>query len=428
MKILVFGGSGKIGTAVAWDLAQDPKVSRIGLVGRSADSLEAVRRRIGDGRVVVHPLDATDARAVRDAMGGYDAGALALPDRRTSYRVVRGAIEARLPIVDLLEEYHRTPDEYETEGLEVPPGMTLAGFGEWLHEQAVERGVPFVDGMGFAPGLSNITVGEGIRKLDEAVSAVARVGGIPEKSAADKRPLRYMITWAFDHVLREYMIRLLVRKHGMVVEVDAGSDRERFLFSQFGRQEVLECAVTPGMPSFITSRPQLRDFAEKTVRWPGHWDGIQTLKDCGLLDLEPVEFEGARIVPREFLLRLIVPRLRAQEGDRDVCVMYNTVRGIRKGVPTRIEYWMWDEPRDGFSSMARVTGFPVALAARRLADGTIRQGGILPPEDCIVGEVYAWFLAELAKRGIRIAETIGADTSQSNGSKRPWKKRSVGGS
>lgn len=406
MKILVFGGSGKIGTAVAWDLAKDPKVQQIGLVGRSAEALEKARRWIGAGNIVPHVLDVADAAAVRGAMKGYDAGALALPDRRTSYRIVHTAIEAGLPIVDMLEEYHRTPDAYEIEGLEIPAGMTLARYGEWLHEQAVARGVPFIDGMGFAPGLSNITVGEGIRKLDAATSAVARVGGIPEKSIAAKRPLRYMITWAFDHVLREYMVRLLVRKDGQVVEVDAGTDREKFVFAQFGRNEPLECAVTPGMPSFITSRPQLRDFSEKTVRWPGHWDGVQTLKECGLLDLDPVEVNGTRVVPREVLLALIVPKLRAKEGDRDVCVMYNTVHGVKNGKPTTIEYWMWDEPRDGLSSMARVTGFPVALAARLLANGTIRQGGILPPEDCIAGEIYAWCLAELEQRGVRIAETV----------------------
>ncbi len=409
MKILVFGGSGKIGSAVALDLARDSEVEQVGLVGRNPDALQRVRRSIATGNVVCHEADVADAKDVRAAIEGYDAGALALPDRWTSYRIVQAAIETGLPIVDMLEEYHRTPDEYETEGLELPPGMTLARYGEWLHEQAVTRNVPFIDGMGFAPGLSNITVGEGMRKLDRATSAVARVGGIPEKSAAKKRPLRYMITWSFEHVLREYMVRLLVRKNGEVVEVPAGSDRERFFFRQLGRDEELECAVTPGMPSFITSRPELRDFAEKTVRWPGHWDGVETLKECGLLDLEPVAFEGREVVPREFLLALIVPRLRAREGDQDVCVMYNTVRGTKGGKPTRIEYFLWDEPRDGISAMARVTGFPVAIAARLLAKRIIRQGGILPPEDCITGQLYTWFLRELDKRGIRIAEVVSED-------------------
>jgi len=410
MKILVFGGSGKIGSAVAWDLAQDPEVHEIGIAGRNFETLERVASWIGSAKVVPHTLDVENRRAVVEVMHGYDAGALALPDRRTSYKLVEAAIEAGLPIVDMLEEYHRRPDPYETEGLELPSGIDLRAYGDWLHERAMKKGVTFLDGMGFAPGLSNITVGEGIRKLDHATHAVARVGGIPEKAAAARHPLRYMITWAFDHVLREYMIRPEVRKDGEVVEVQAGSDRETFRFTRFGKDEVLECAVTPGMPSFMTSRTQLRDFAEKTVRWPGHWSGVDTLKECGLLDLEPVQFQGQRIIPREFLLARVTPRLQAQDGEGDVCVMYNTVIGTQKGQPTKIEYFLWDEAdkANGISSMMRVTGFPVAIAARMLAKGLIKQRGIVPPEDAITGPLYTWFLAELEERNIRIEEVVAA--------------------
>jgi len=408
MNILVFGGSGKIGSAVAWDLARDPAVTRVGIVGRNLATLKRVAAWAGSEKVVPHTADVEDRAAVVETMRGYDAGALALPDRRTSYKLVEAAIEARLPIVDMLEEYHRRPDPYETEGLELPAGVDLRTYGEWLHERAVQHGVTFLDGMGFAPGLSNVTVGEGIRKLDEATHAVARVGGIPEKSAATRHPLRYMITWAFDHVLREYMIRPEVRKDGKVIEVPAGSDRETFRFTRFGKDEMLECAVTPGMPSFMTSRPQLRDFAEKTVRWPGHWSGVDTLKECGLLDLEPVSFQDRRIVPREFLLAMISPRLQPNDGEGDVCVMYNTVSGTRNGQPARIEYFLWDEAdkAHGISSMMRVTGFPVAIAARLLADRTVAQPGIVPPEDAITGHVYARFMSELTERSIRIEESV----------------------
>jgi lysine 6-dehydrogenase len=408
MKILVFGGSGKIGSAVAWDLATDPEVKQIGIVGRNLAALKRVSSWIGSDKVLPHVADVEDRKAIVEVMRGYDAGALALPDRRRSYKLVEAAIEAGLPIVDMLEEYHRRPDPYETEGLELPNGIDLRGYGEWLHEQATKRGVTFLDGMGFAPGLSNVTVGEGIRKLDSATHAVARVGGVPEKAAAARHPLRYMITWAFDHVLREYMIHPEVRRDGKVVEVPAGSDRETFRFTRFGKDELLECAVTPGMPSFMTSRTQLRDFAEKTVRWPGHWSGVDTLKECGLLDLDPVTFQGNRIVPREFLLAMITPRLQAQEGEGDVCVMYNTVIGTRKGKSSKVEYFLWDEAdkANGLSSMMRVTGFPVAIAARMLAKGTIEQPGIVPPEDAITGPLYTWFIAELAKRNIRIEESV----------------------
>lgn len=408
MKIFVFGGSGKIGSAVAWDLAKDPEIERIGIAGRNLASLKRVASWIGSDKVVPVALNVEDRQVVVEAMRGYDAGALALPDRRTSYKLVEAAIEAGLPIVDMLEEYHRRPDPYETEGLELPKGVDLRAYGEWLHEQAVENEVTFLDGMGFAPGLSNVTVGEGIRKLDTATRAVARVGGVPEKSAAARHPLRYMITWAFDHVLREYMIRPEVRKDGKVIEVPAGSDRETFRFDRFDKDEVLECAVTPGMPSFMTSRPQLEDFAEKTVRWPGHWSGVDTLKECGLLDLDPIDFRGTRVVPREFLLAMITPRLQARDGEGDVCVMYNTVVGTKNGKPATVEYHLWDEAdkANGISSMMRVTGFPVAIAVRMLAKRAVERPGIVPPEDAITGPLYTRFLEELAKRDIRVEETV----------------------
>ncbi|RKX70703.1 saccharopine dehydrogenase [candidate division WOR-3 bacterium] len=408
MKALVFGGSGKIGSAVAWDLAKDDEIEAIGIVGRHIESLERTRRWIGSDKIIPHVLDINNKTEMIRLMRQYDVGAITLPDRKTSYKVVHCAIEAGLNIVDTIEEFHRTPDPYETEGLEVPKGMTLKEYGEWLHEKAVENGVTFVDGMGFAPGLSNITVGEGIRKMDVAERAIARVGGIPSKEAARKHPLRYMITWAFEHVLREYMIKLNVIKDGKIVEVDAGTDLEKFRFNKFGKDEELECAITPGMPSFLFTRPQLKEFAEKTIRWPGHWEGVQTLKECGLLDLEPVDFEGVKISPRKFFLSIITPRLLPNEGETDVCVMYNTVEGKKDGKKVKVEYFMWDEAdtKNGISSMMRVTGFPLAIATKMILSGKIKEKGIVAPEDCIKGELYKAFLTELEKRNIKILEEV----------------------
>lgn len=408
MKVLVFGGSGKIGSAVAWDLAPDKEVSAIGIVGRHEAALDRVKAWVGSDKVIPHILDINDRRAAIDLMKQYDVGVLTLPNRQTSYKTVHLAIEAGLNIVDTIEEFHRTPDAYETEGLEVPEGMSLADYGEWLHRRAGENGVTFVDGMGFAPGLSNITLGDGIRKIDVADRAVARVGGIPSKAAAAKHPLRYMITWAFEHVLREYMIKLNVVKGGKIVEVDAATELERFRFNKLGRDEELECAITPGMPSFMFTRKALKEFSEKTVRWPGHWSGVHTLKECGMLDITPVDFKGTKIVPREFLLSIITPRLKPGKDETDVCVMYNTLEGKKDGRSVKIEYFMWDEAdtAHGLSSMMRATGFPMAITARMIGRGEITEKGIVAPEDAVYGERYVKFLAELKKRGIEILEVV----------------------
>lgn len=408
MKVLVFGGSGKIGSAVAWDLAPDNDVAAIGIVGRHEAALDKVMKWVGSDKVVPHILDINDKNSAIDLMKKYDVGVLTLPNRQTSYKTVHLAIEAGLNIVDTIEEFHRTPDAYETEGLELPEGMSLTEYGEWLHRRACENGVTFVDGMGFAPGLSNITIGDGIRKIDVAERAVARVGGIPSKAAAANHPLRYMITWAFEHVLREYMIKLNVVKGGKIVEVDAATELEKFHFNQLGRDEHLECAITPGMPSFMFTRKQLKEFSEKTVRWPGHWQGIHTLKECGMLDIEPVDFGGSMIVPREFLLSIITPRLKPGKDETDVCVMYNTLEGKKDGRNVKIEYFMWDEAdtKHNLSSMMRATGFPMAITARMIGRGEITEKGIVAPEDAVYGDRYKKFLAELKKRGIEILEVM----------------------
>lgn len=408
MKVLVIGGSGKMGATIAWDLVKDNEVEAVGIVGRRKDILQRVQKGINSNKLIVHVLDVTNTEDTKRLMKEYDVGVISLADRKASYKVVEAAIEAGLNIIDILEEYHRRPDPYEIEALDVPNQMTLEEYGEWLHKRAIENDVILLDGLGFAPGLSNITLGEGIRKMDKAESAIGRVGGIPAKEASGKYPLKYMITWAFSHVLREYMVKVPVIKNGKVVEVPALSDRESFRFTQLGKDEELECAITPGMPSFLFTRPQLNEFAEKTIRWPGHFEGVNRLKECGMLDLTPVEFKGMKIAPRDFLLAVMDTKLKPLEGDTDVCVMWNTVTGTKDGKKMRIDYYMWDEAdtKNGISSMGRVTGFPAAIGARLIGRGEIKKKGILAPEDAIEGKVYQKFMNELRKRNITILEAL----------------------
>ena len=136
MKVLVFGGSGKMGSAVAWDLAKNSKVGEVGIIeitGRGGNALEKTKKWIKSDKIVLHSLDINNREETMKLMQQYDVGAITLPNRKCSYKVVDMAIDAGLDVVDILEEYHRRPDSYEVEGLEVPDGMTLNEYGESLH-------------------------------------------------------------------------------------------------------------------------------------------------------------------------------------------------------------------------------------------------------------------------------------------------------
>jgi saccharopine dehydrogenase-like NADP-dependent oxidoreductase len=123
-----------------------------------------------------------------------------------------------------------------------------------------------------------------------------------------------------------------------------------------------------------------------------------------LFDENPVDFEGMKISPRKFLLSIINPLLVPQEGDGDVCVMYNTVTGEKDNRPHKVEYFMWETADHEFSAMARVTSFPAAIGAKLIALGKTDLKGVRGPEECILGENYHWFLEQLQDKNITIRE------------------------
>jgi saccharopine dehydrogenase-like NADP-dependent oxidoreductase len=123
-----------------------------------------------------------------------------------------------------------------------------------------------------------------------------------------------------------------------------------------------------------------------------------------LFDENPINIQGVDISPREFLLKVINPLVKPDEGDGDVCIMYNTVVGEKDQKPYKIEYFMWEEANLEFSAMARVTSFPASIGAKLVALGKIDLKGIRAPEECIFGENYKTFLTELEKKNITIKE------------------------
>ena len=262
-------------------------------------------------------------------MKQYDVGVLTLPDRRTSYTMVHAAVEAGFHIVDMLEEYHRRPDVYELEGLELPAGMTLDEYGDWLHETAIKNGVCFMDGIGFAPGPVQHHERRGRSASSTRPSrSIARVGGIPARTSRRSKPLRYMITWAFWHVLREYMVKLFVRQGRQ----DGGGERghrPRALPLRQARQGRDARVRHHARDAELHLHPARRSRSSPRRRSAGRATGAacRRSRSAGCSTSSPSRSSGRRCVPRDVLLALIEPRLRAEPGETDVCVMYCTVDG-----------------------------------------------------------------------------------------------------
>ena len=162
-----------MGRVIAQDLVETETDAQVTLFDVSDSLLEEASRFIGSDRLATRRLNiANEANAV-EALRDRDVAIGALP-HGVSLSLVEAAVEAGTSLVDLVGS---------------GPEKRAA-----LHRSAKANDCLIVPGCGVAPGISNMCVGPGVELLDEAVSAIIYVGGIPRR----KRPPHYRrssVTW-----------------------------------------------------------------------------------------------------------------------------------------------------------------------------------------------------------------------------------------
>ena len=265
-----------------------------------------------------------------------------------------------------------------------------------LDRPAKEAGVTVIPDCGVAPGLSSILVGRAASRLDRVESAHILVGGIPEIPVP---PLGYTITWSAEGLIDEYVREVSVVEGGRVVQVPALSGLEEFDFPGVGR---LEAFYTDGLRTLVQSLPGVDSMYEKTLRYPGHVEGVRLLRELGFFDEEPLEVEGRRVSPRLLTARLLERSLRRPEVG-DLLAMIVEVRGEAGGEASGYSYYVLDrfDRAGGVTAMARTTAYTASIVAGMLARGSIEEKGIIPPERIGMNEGIAEeLLSELGKRGV----------------------------
>ena len=79
------------------------------------------------------------------------------------------------------------------------------------------------------------------------------------------------------------------------------------------------------------SRGSSRTLWNKTLRWPGHFAAWKAYMDAGLLETEPIDVGGVRVVPRDVLHAVLDPKLRAKPGEPDLVIVRVLARGRKDG-------------------------------------------------------------------------------------------------
>jgi lysine 6-dehydrogenase len=384
MRILVLG-SGLMGPAAAFDAMSDPDVSGVTLCDLDQGQLDGAQAKLrsldGGEKLTTLALDLNEQQAATRLMADFDAIVGALPWGAVGLGI-RAAVAAGTPLVDLARPV-------ETELADLKRAVEAAG------------GLVIL-GCGVEPGLTEIMARYLADKLDQVDELHIKCGGIPGHPTP---PLGYKIVFGGRHLpLREEDAHIV--ENGELKLVPRYSGVERVSFPGVGECEAWHEGFMPWLMD-LKALQGLKLGTQKTVRWPGYAAKVTVLKELGLLSEEPVEVDGVSVAPKRLVDAVLYPRVRLEEGERDITLFRVEAIGEKEGVLRRYKVEMVDRYDDllGFTSMARTTAFTGAIVARMIARGEIKAKGLFTPEQVITGPLLDRLLTELAAVNVRFEET-----------------------
>jgi len=373
-------GAGLQGSACAYDLLQNPEITEVRLADHHAGHLAQFLAPYSGERLIFTTLDVRDKEAVLALMRQSDAAMSAIPYYH-NFELASLAVEAGVHFSDL-------------------GGNTEIVFKQkTLDAAAKKKGITIIPDCGLAPGMVNILAEYAIRQLDAVETIRIFVGGLPQRP---EPPLNYQIVYSLEGVLDYYTTLSWVLRKGKRTQVKALSEIEAVNFG--GSLGELEGFHTAGGLSTMAFRYEgkIPTMEYKTLRYPGHASIMEAIRELGLLDLNPVDVKGVKVVPRDLVVAAMGPRL-TKPNAHDLVALRVYAEGTKDGKPKRIGWEMVDyyDEENGISAMERSTGYSLSITGQMQARGEIGKAGVFTPDEAVPAEKY---IRELAARGVMIRE------------------------
>jgi len=362
-------GAGRVGSAMIKDLAADADFQVT-----AVDASEANLSRLPAKGITKQKADLSKPVAIKAAVKDADLVVGAVPGFM-GFNNVKAILEAGKNIVDI-SFFDEDPFK--------------------LDQLAKDKGLTALTDIGVAPGCDNLILGYLQTQLDNVQRFECLVGGLP---AIRKWPYEYQAGFSPIDVLEEYTRPARYVAYGKEVVMPALSEPELIELPGVG---TLESFNTDGLRTLIhtVDAPFKK---EKTLRYPGHIEKMRMLRETGFFRKDPIEVNGAQVVPLELTTKLLFPMWQMKDGDEDFTVMRVIVEGEKKGKTVTYTYDLLDryDRATKTTSMARTTGYTCTAAVRMMTQGLYKRKGVSPPE--YVGrEKGCWdfIRKELEKRNV----------------------------
>jgi saccharopine dehydrogenase-like NADP-dependent oxidoreductase len=368
MKKVVVLGAGMVGRAIALDLEPTYHVTAVDIDPSQFHWFPQ------DSQIQKATADLSDKKIIQKIISKADLVIGAVPGFM-GYKTLKTVIEHGKSIVDI-SFFNEDPFD--------------------LDSLAKERGVTAIIDCGVAPGMSNMILGYHHHQIN-VNSFECYVGGLPFKRIW---PFKYKAPFSPVDVIEEYIRPARLKVNGRIIEKEALTEPELIDVDEIG---TLEAFNTDGLRTLLKT-VDIPNMKEKTMRYPGHREYMQVLKEFGFFSKEPLTLQGQTISPIDMTSYLLKKSWEMDPHEPEFTAMKIIITGEDNHINKRIEYTLFDrfDEKTGVSSMARTTGYTCTGTANLILQGKIVDKGLFPPER--IGAHADWFLEVLdyiKSRGIQ---------------------------
>ena len=374
-------GTGRQGTAAAYDLLKYADINNLLLLDNNQASIDQCLRKINSVKsnikIITSIIDFNDIDDLKNKLNSIHIFLSSVP-YKYNLMLTQVALDTSCSMVDL-------------------GGHTGNVIKQLSYDkEAKQKGITIVPDCGMGPGMNVSMALLAIEQFDEAYEVKIWDGGLPRNP---KEPWNYSLFFNIAGLTNEYDAHAFFLKDGKIIEVDCFEDYEVIDFG--GSIGKLEASVTSGGLSTMpwTFEGKLKVLENKTLRYIGHWEWMKAYRQLGLFNEDKISFNGQKIVPRDFYHHLLEPQLDTKDFN-DICIMRVTATGLINGKKKEVvidAYETYDD-KTQLMAMEKWTGWHASIVMQHIINKKI-SSGTFPIEKALSGKD---FYEQAQKRNYKI--------------------------
>jgi saccharopine dehydrogenase (NAD+, L-lysine-forming) len=366
-KVLIIG-AGAVGNVTTKKCAADTEsFDEICLASRTIEKCEKIASEI-DRPIRTEKLDADNVKETVSLINDFEPDIL---------------INVALPYQDLplMDACLKTATGYLDTANYEPPGQAKFEYKwQWaLHEQFKQKGIMALLGCGFDPGVTNVYCAYAQKHLFDEIHQI----DIVDCNAGDHGK-SFATNFNSEINIREITQKGKFWKEGKWIEIQPMEISKTIDFPEIGPRKayLLYHEEEESLVKNIKGLKQIRFWMTFSDEYITH---LRVLQNVCMTGIEPVDFEGHKIVPLHFLKALLPdPSTLAENYTGKTCIGCR-FKGIKDGKEKNLMiYNICDHQQTykelGANAVSYTAGVPPVLGAKLMLNGEWRQPGTINVE------------------------------------------------